>query len=118
MANHLSELSVDGKVITRAPQLATAFDDYVCNAGRVLSNNVIQPETDFVNFRNHDVNLDFSFEAIDESVLEVVVSNMKSTGLGYDDDPMFIHKDKFHLLSTVMMFICNLSLFVASFLTV
>ena len=63
----------------------------------MLSNNVIQPETDFVIFINHDLNLYYSFELNDETSLEVI-SNMKNTDPGYDDIQMFIYEDKFNLL--------------------
>jgi retron-type reverse transcriptase len=110
----VSELEDGGEVTRDTGRIAQLMNEYFANVGAQLGSKfedeIGEQFGGFLRYMPNNILSDFKFSPIDQTTLEKLILDLKSSSPGFDSIPMSIYKDNITLLSSIILYICNVSL--------
>ena len=108
--NTLSEIDVNGSVVSNPNLLAKTFNDFFTNIGSNLAKKIPPSNVDPISFLKGDYPNSLFFNPVTEQEIIQIIGNLKNTSSkGYDDIPVNVLKFCRNELATVLSHINNLS---------
>ena len=112
-----NNFTIDGCDTSDSSLIAAKLNEYFANIGGRLA-DAFDPCTSSDNYLRYlgEPSLDdFKFEPVSEDTMRSIVFSLKSSSSGYDEMPIEVYKEYFHLLGPLITKICNGSLLTGKF---